>query len=50
MAHSGSGFDSYVVLNKLPQWVSVLKLIKNGAGIILQKIFNGFVDQNKKNP
>ena len=50
MAHNGSGFDSYVVLNNLPQWRSVAKLIKNGAGIISLKIFNGYVDQNKKIP
>ena len=29
IAHSGSGFDSYVVLNNLPQWRSVVDLIKN---------------------
>ena len=49
IAHKGSGFDSYVVLNNLPQWRTV-KLIKNGSGIVSLKIFNGYVDQNKKNP
>ena len=29
IAHNGSGFDSYVVLNNLPQWGSVVKLVKN---------------------
>ena len=48
IAHNGSGFDSYVVLNSLPQWRSVVKLIKNGADNILLKIFNGYLDQNKK--
>ena len=43
IAHNGSGFDIYVVLNNLPQWRSVVKLIKNGAGIISLKIFNGYV-------
>ena len=33
IAHNGSGFDSYVVINNPPQWRSVVKLIKNGAGI-----------------
>ena len=47
-ALNGSGFDSYVVINNLPQWRSVVKLIKNGAGIVSIKIFNGYVDQNKK--
>ena len=49
IAHNGSGFDSYVVLNNLPQWRTV-KLIKNGSGIVSLQIFNGYVDQNKKIP
>ena len=49
IAHNGSGFDSYVVLNKLLQWRNVVKLIKNGRGIVFSKIFNGYVDENKKN-
>ena len=48
ITHTGSGFDSYVVLNNLPQWRSVVELIKNGAGIVSLKITNGYVDQNKK--
>ena len=50
IAHNGSGFDSYVVLNNLPQWRNVVELIKNGAGIISLKIFNGYVDPVKKIP
>ena len=49
IAHNGSGVDSYVVLNNLPQWRNAVKLIKNGAAIISLKIINGYVDQNKKN-
>ena len=49
IAHKGSGFDSYVVLNNLPQWRTV-KLIKNGSGIVSLKMLNGYVDQNKKIP
>ena len=49
IAHKGSGFDSYVVLNNLPLWRTV-NLIKNGSGIVSLKIFNGYVDQNKKIP
>ena len=48
IAHNGSGFDSYVVLNNLPHWRSVVKLIENGAAIFSLKIFNGFVDEKKK--
>ena len=50
IAHNGSGFDSYVVINCLPQWRSVIKLIKNGRGIVSLKIFNGCVDPVKKIP
>ena len=50
IARKGSGFDSYEGLNSLPQWRSVFKLIKNGAGIISLKLINGYVDQNKKIP
>ena len=49
VAHNGSGFDSYVVLNNLPQWRSIVDFIKNGDGIVSLKIFNGYVDENKKN-
>ena len=50
IAHNGNYFESFVLLNNLPQWRRVVKLIKNGAGIISLKIFNGYVDQNKKRP
>ena len=51
IAHNGSGFDSYVVLNNLPQWRNVVNLIQNGAGIVFcLKIFNGYVDPVKKTP
>ena len=41
IAHNGSGFDRYVVINNLPHRRSVVKLIKNGAGVISLKLFNG---------
>ena len=50
IAHNGSGFDSYVVLNNLPQGRNNVDFIKNGAGIVPVKTFNGYVDQNKKIP
>ena len=50
LAHKGSGFDIYAVLNNLPQWRSVVILIENGAGIASLKIFSGYVDQTKKIP
>ena len=48
IAHKGSGFDSYVVLNNLPRWRTVVSLIKNGSGIVSLKIFNGYADLVKK--
>ena len=48
IAHNGSGFDSYVVLNILPQWRSVVFSIKKGAGIVSLKRFNGYGDQIKE--
>ena len=50
LAHNGSGFDSYLVLNNLPQWRSVVDFIENGAVIVSLKIFNGYLDQNKNIP
>ena len=50
LVHNGSGFNNYVVLNNLPQWRVVVSLIKNRSGIVSLKIFNGYVDENKKNP
>ena len=50
IAHNGSGFDSFIVLNNLTQWRSVVKLNKNGAGFISLKTINGYVDPNKKIP
>ena len=47
-AHKGSGFDSYVVSNNLPQWRTVVNLSKNGSGIVSPSMFNGKVDQSKK--
>ena len=46
--HNESSSDSYVILNNLPEGRNVVNLIKNGAGIISLKIFNGYVDENKK--
>ena len=50
IAHNESDCDSFVVLNNLPQWRSVVNLIKKGAGIVSLKIFKGYVDKKKKIP
>ena len=44
LAPKRNGSDSYVVLNNLPQRRTVVSLIKNGAGIVSLKLFNGYVD------
>ena len=49
VAHNVFGFDSYVVFNNLAQWRTIIGLTKNGSGIVSLKIFNGYVDQAKKN-
>ena len=48
LALNGSGFDSYVALKNLPQWRTIVSLIKNVPGIVSLKIFAGYVDENKK--
>ena len=50
IADNRSGFDSYVVLNNLPQWRRIVKPVKNGRGTISVKIFNGNIDEKKKIP
>ena len=50
IAHNGSGFDSYVVLNNLPQWRSVVNLIKIGGGIVSLNISNGYIEEKGKIP
>ena len=50
IAHNGHGFDSFVVLNNLLQWRSVVNSIKNGTGVFSPKIFNGYVDEKENTP
>ena len=38
IAQNGSGFDSYVVLSKPPQWRSFVNFNKKGAGIVSPEI------------
>ena len=47
IAHNGSGFDSYVVLNNLPQWRCAVKLFGNGAGIVPLRKFIGDLNAPK---
>ena len=47
-AHIGSGFDSWILLNILPCDKHIVDIIKNGKGIISMRVFNGYIDNNKK--
>ena len=44
VAHNGSGFDTWIILNNLPKECKIMNMIKNGKGIISLKIYNGMVD------
>ena len=48
LAHKGSGFDNYDILDNLSLWRTVVMLIKNGSGIVSLEIFNRYVDPVKK--
>ena len=47
-AHNGSGFDTWIVLNKLSCDKRIANIIKNGKGIIDLKVFNGFIQSKTK--
>ena len=47
-AHTGSGFDTWIVLNNLPCDKRIVNIIKNGKAIIELKVFNGYFEKNKK--
>ena len=47
-AHNGSGFDTWIVLNSLDCDKGIVNVIKNGKGIIESKVFNGYIEKNKK--
>ena len=40
LAHMGSDFDSYVVINNLTQWRTIVSLMKNGSSIVPLKVCN----------
>ena len=44
IAHNGSGFDSWIILDNLPEWCRITSMIKTGKGIINMKIYNGMCD------
>ena len=42
-AHSGFGFDTWIVLSNLSCDKRIVNLIKNGKAIIELKVFNGYI-------
>ena len=47
-AHSGSGFDTWIILNNLPCDEHIVDVFKNGKSKSAVKIFNGYKQNNKK--
>ena len=48
-AHNGSGFDTWIIINNLHYDKHIVgDIIKNGKGIISLKVFNGYIQHNKK--
>ena len=47
-AHIGSGFDTWIVLNNLDCDKRIVDIIKNGKDIIEIKVFNGCIQNNKR--
>ena len=45
LAYKMHVFDNNVVLFNLPQWRTVVSLVKNGAGIVFLNLFIGYVKQ-----
>ena len=47
--HNESGFDTWILLNILDFDKHIVNIIKIGKGIIELKVFNGYIEKNKKN-
>ena len=47
-AHNGSGFDTWIILNNLPCDTHIVDVIKNAKSINSLKIFNIYIEKNKK--
>ena len=48
LAHNGSGFDTWIILNNFPCDKQFLDIIKNGKGINSLRVFSGYIEKNKK--
>ena len=49
IAHNGSGFDSWIILNNLPCDKHIVDIFKNGKRIISLRVLNGYEQNNKTN-
>ena len=47
-ADNGSGIDTWIILNNLPCDKHIVEIIKKGKGLISMRIFNGYIQNNKK--
>ena len=47
-AHIGCGFDTWIVIINLPCNKNFVDVIKNGKGMVCLKVFNGLVEENRK--
>ena len=47
-AHNGSGFDTWIILNKIPCDKHNVDIFKNGKGIISLRVLNGYMYNGKK--
>ena len=47
LAHNGSGFDTWLVLNNLDSDKRIVIIVKNGKIVIKMKVFNGYIEKNK---
>ena len=47
-APNGSGFDTWRILKYLPCDKHIVDVIKNGKGISELKVFNGYIQHNKR--
>ena len=47
-AHNGSGFDTWINLKNLRCDKHIVDILKKGKGIISLRVFNGYIEKNKK--
>ena len=47
-AHNGSGFATWIISKNLLCDKHIVDIIKTGKGIISTKVFNGYIQNNKK--